>query len=217
MDLLTLISIGISVISVVFGAASVFYSRQQVKQSKEEVKLARQQLEHAKEQVRLAQLPKPSAPEYGLTIDTHIDPSIFGRYEGKSQNNKWTRSGLVAVEQDRYAEHHIEQFTIAQVYGKITIEGKSFLLSNGVAVSRWYGTVWQIAQDGTLYFGVELFYRGVQEFGNLIVTCRNNEAEGFFHSGQLNAKYVYSFKAKKVLTFSTPMQLSDQVVSAPRS
>ena len=136
---------------------------------------------------------------YGLPAPKlSFDHSVLGQYEGRSHSNKQTREGLEPIKDSG----HIEQFTIAHNFDRVTVVGRSLDLTTRDISSRWSGGLWKIDDDGTLYFGIELTYHGEREFGTFISTIKNEKAEGFYYSGEPNTRFVSTYKAKKVDRFS---------------
>jgi hypothetical protein len=161
-----------------------------------QARLAREQTKIARQQ---AALPGPLTAGYGLPAPKlSFDHSVLGQYEGRSHSNKQTREGLEPIKDSG----HIEQFTIAHNFDRVTVVGRSLDLTTRDISSRWSGGLWKIDDDGTLYFGIELTYHGEREFGTFISTIKNEKAEGFYYSGEPNTRFVSTYKAKKVDRFS---------------
>lgn len=171
-------------IGVIVGILGVIVAIWQTQVGRTAVRIARQQ----------AELPRPTNDSFGLTASTaRINEGIFGHYTGTSQNNKPTPKGLKRISKIV----HIEQFDVTRQSERILITGRSLHQENGETATSWSGALWKIADDGTLFFGIELTSRGKREFGTLTAVPTENGLEGYYYSGEPNSAFVSSYKATR--------------------
>ncbi|MFN8495671.1 MAG: helix-turn-helix transcriptional regulator [Caldilineaceae bacterium] len=124
-----------------------------------------------------------------------FDPLIIGKYEGESQEYRFSAEDTIAVP----GTENIERFSIEHAKGGVAITGRSFKKTTRIKVSTWNGRLWNVENENTLYFGIELD-AGSREICTLIIRCENEAAEGWFYTGRDHQRLIYKFDAKKVDT-----------------
>ncbi|MFN8489880.1 MAG: helix-turn-helix transcriptional regulator [Caldilineaceae bacterium] len=130
------------------------------------------------------------------------EPSIMGQYEGESQEYQAVGERNMPIP----GTENIERFSIDTVQGWVQIIGRSFHKTTKKRVSTWHGRLWKVENRNILYFAIELDTDN-RELCTLIITCQNDEAEGWFYSGRAYRRFIYEFWAQKVHSF-TPFTIA---------
>jgi hypothetical protein len=95
---------------------------------------------------------------------------ICGDYVGFSHKQLQSKPQKTPRQHTGRKRGHSEYCTIALVGTQLCISGSSVDTREESRVSFWNGAAWRIHLPHTYYFGLELTYKGIIEYGNLIVT-----------------------------------------------